>query len=136
MWIRRTIFAFRPTFQNLSKNIFIKKDWELSHLLLASLLFTFSEPVRHSLQVSVLSPLCELTQPITKLLDKLIFLVTATSLILGPFFVTKISKIQNNLQWKMEVQNVSENAIFCISIKLKIFKVQQIVEINICNLKH
>ena len=54
MWIRRTIFAFRPTFQNLSKNIFIKKDWELSHLLLASLLFTFSEPVRHSLQLSVL----------------------------------------------------------------------------------
>ena len=76
-----------------------------------------------------------ITDP-TKLLDKLILLVTATSLILGPFFVTKISKIQNNLQWKMEVQNVSENAIFYISIKLKIFKVQQIVEINICNLKH
>ena len=38
----------------LSKNIFIKKDWELAHLLLASLLFTFSEPVRHSLQLSVL----------------------------------------------------------------------------------
>ena len=54
MWVRRTIFAFRPTFQNLSKNIFIKKDWELSHLLLASLLFTFSESVRHSLQLSVL----------------------------------------------------------------------------------
>ena len=48
----------------------------------------------------------------------------------------KISKIQNNLQWKMEVQNVSENAIFYVCIKLKIFKVQQIVEINICNLKH
>ena len=76
-----------------------------------------------------------ITDP-TKLLDKLILLVTATSLILGPFFVIKISKIQNNLQWKMEVQNVSENAIFYISIKLKIFKVQQIVEINICNLKH
>ena len=30
------------------------KDWELSHLLLASLLFTFSEPVLHSLQLSVL----------------------------------------------------------------------------------
>ena len=76
-----------------------------------------------------------ITDP-TKLLDKLILLVTATSLILGPFFVIKISKIQNNLQWKMEVQNVSENAIFYISIKLKIFKVQQIVEINIFNLKH
>ena len=76
-----------------------------------------------------------ITDP-TKLLDKLILLLTATSLILGPFFVIKISKIQNNLQWKMEVQNVSENAIFYISIKLKIFKVQQIVEINICNLKH
>ena len=76
-----------------------------------------------------------ITDP-TKLLDKLILLVTATSLILGPFFVIKISKIQNNLQWKMEVQNVSENAIFYTSIKLKIFKVQQIVEINICNLKH